>query len=166
MRRKKLTKPFVGIKLKLKIKIMNPDHIKIMREKMEKYFSTVTPEQFAEDLKKADFDFYNSLPDSPVVHDPNVKIYDYKDENRFWWRIVVGSCTEDVVTSGAGMGVYKFTCYSYPVTIYRDNVKVFFDDFESDDQFYIPKVDEIMTRYVQYVVSVGIGFSYYTKDKK
>jgi hypothetical protein len=145
---------------------MKSEDIKIMREKMEAYFSTVTPEQLESDLKKADFDFYNSLPDSPIVYDPNVKIYEYKDGNRFWWKIVIGGSlkrTFDILNESLG----DSTCdvYRFPVTIYRDNVKIFFDDFDMEDDC-APKVDEIMTRYVQYIVSVGIGFSYYTKDKK
>lgn len=136
-----------------------------MTEKMRKYFSTVTPEQFKEDLKKANFDFYNSIIDSPVVHDPNEKIYQYKDENKFWWKIVISSHTEKVVNGGGGlgMGAYKYTKYLYPVTIYRDDVEVFFDDFSSDDSHYIPTIDEIMTRYSQYVVGVAIGFTKYGK---
>ncbi len=35
---------------------------------MEACFATVTPEQLEADLKRADFDFYNSL-DSPVVYE-------------------------------------------------------------------------------------------------
>lgn len=133
------------------------NHIKEMTEKMREYFSTVTPEQFKEDLKKADFDFYNSIVDSPVVHDPNEKIYQYKDDDRFWWKIVVSSRREEDFNNNHNVD------YSYPVTIYRDNVKVFFDDFSSDDPFYIPTIDEIMTRYSQYIVGVAIGFTKYGK---
>jgi hypothetical protein len=144
---------------------MNPDHIKTIREKMETYFSTVTPEQLEADLKKADFDFYNSIVDSPVVHDPNEKIYQYKDGDKFWWKIVISSPIKrsyDIIRETHGDSTLEIL--KYPVTIYRDNIKVFFDYFSYDDQFYyIPTVDEIMTRYSQYIIGVSIGFTKYGK---
>lgn len=42
----------------------------IIRERMEEYFSKVSQEELEADLKKADFDFYNSIEDSPVVYSP------------------------------------------------------------------------------------------------
>ena len=39
---------------------------------METYFSTVTQEQLEADLKKADFEFYNSIEDSPIVYSPEI----------------------------------------------------------------------------------------------
>jgi len=135
---------------------------------MQEYFSKVTPEQLEADLKKADFDFYNKIVDSPVVHDPNEKVYQYKDENRFWWKIVISSPHKrtyyDVsheIRDGSTIEIIK-----YPVTIYRDEVKVFFDDFSSDDPYYIPTINEIMTRYCQYIVSVAVGFTIYGKLTK
>jgi hypothetical protein len=49
-----------------------------IRKKMVTYFENVTPEQLESDLKKADFDFYNSLDDSPVVYSPPKRIVRHK----------------------------------------------------------------------------------------
>ena len=61
---------------------MKSEDIKIMKERMETYFSTVTPEQLEADLKKADFDFYNSLTDSPIVYSPKKEISEKIDKIR------------------------------------------------------------------------------------
>lgn len=37
---------------------------------MKEYFDSVTPEQLEKDLAAADFDFYNSIEDSPIVYYP------------------------------------------------------------------------------------------------